>query len=154
MVAPRGVTIGGDGQHEEQAMEKAKHETKSHETAAHDEPTKGEVNTELHELTTELRGGLTKLSGPKAEKAITHWQTTLEGLGDTHLKAIATDLGKLKALVGDAKPDGAKIAKSLSGLGDKVEKVAGEQTGVVATALKSLAGVLHKGSESLTAEKA
>ena len=127
-------------------MEKAKDTT-----AAHHEPKKGEVATELHDVTAALRGDLTKLAGPKADKLISHWQTTLDGMG---VKGIAGDLGKLKALVGDGSPDGAKIAKSLSALGDKVEKLAEEQGGVVGTALKSLAGVLHKGSESLTAAKA
>ena len=135
------------------------HETKSHESkhdtksdAGHAEPKKGEVSAELHEATTALRGDLTKLAGPKADKLISHWQTTLEGLGDPATKSVAADLGKLKALVSDESPDGAKIAKSLSGLGDKVSKLAEDHGGVVGTALKSMAGVLHKGSESLTAK--
>ena len=99
-------------------------------------------------MTTALKGGLTKLAGSTADKAITHWQTTLESIGQ---KGIASELGKLKTLVGDAKPDGAKISKSLTGLGDHVAKLAEEQGGVVGTALKSLAGALHKGGESLTA---
>ncbi len=121
------------------------------EPAHHDEPKKGEVATELHEVTSALKGDLTKLAGPTATKVITHWQTTLEGLG---VKNIATDLGHLKTLVGDKSPDGAKIGKNLAGLGDKVAKLAEEQGGVVGTALKSLAGALHKGSESLAHAKA
>ncbi len=135
-------------------MAEAKHATAKHDSAAHEPPKKGEVSGELHELTTSLKGDLTKLAGPKAEKTITYWQTMLEGLGDAHLKAIATDLGKLKALVADGSPDGAKIGKSLAGLGDKVAKVAEEHGGAVGTALKAVAGALHKGSESLAAVKA
>ena len=118
----------------------------------HEEPKKGEVSADIHDVTTALRGDLTKLAGSKADKAIAHWQTTLDGIGGAPLHAIAADLGKLKTLVGDESPDGAKIAKSLAGLGDKVAKLSEAQGGVVGTALKSLAGVLHKGSESLTAK--
>ena len=123
-----------------------------HATTKHEEPKKGELSAELHDLTAAVKGDLTKLAGSKADKAISHWQTTLEGLGGAPLKAIAGDLGKLKALVADDEPDGAKIGKNLAGLSEKVAKLAEEQSGVIGTALKSLSGALHKGSESLAAK--
>ena len=130
----------------------AAQDTKAHDakSADHAEPKKGEVSADVHEVTTALRGDITKLAGPKADKLIGHWQTFLDGLGDAGTKAVAADLGKLKALVADKSPDGAKIGKALTGLGDKVAKLGEDHGGVVGTALKSLAGVLHKGGEHLT----
>ena len=121
-------------------------------TATHDEPKKGETADAIKEVVTALHGDLTKLAGTKADKAISHWQTSLEGLGGAPLKAIAADLGKLKTLVTGGEPDGEKISKSLNGLGDKVKKLAEEQGGVIGTALTSLASALHKGGKSLAGE--
>ena len=129
-------------------MEKAKSST-----ATHEEPKKGEVAEEIREVVTALHGDLTKLAGGKADKTISHWQTTLESLGGASLKSIAHDLGTLKTLVSAQSPDGAKIGKSLEGLGTKVGKVAEEQGGVIGAALKSLSGALHKGSTSLVEDK-
>ena len=103
-------------------------ETKHAETkTSHDEPKKGEVATELHEVTSALKGDLTKLAGPTATKVITHWQTTLEGLG---VKDVATDLGHLKTLVGDKSPDGAKDDGAVS----VPQRRAGEHAGLAVRA--------------------
>ena len=134
-------------------MATTKAETKS-AAATHDEPSKGEVADSVKELTATLRGDLTKLAGSKADKAITHWQTTLESLGGAGLKGIATELGKLKTLVTDDTPDGAKIAKALSSVSDKVSKVAEEQGGVIGTALTTLSHALQRGSDSLSKAEA
>ena len=121
----------------------------NHETDDKHEPKKGEVADEVHEVTESLRGDLTKLAGSKADKVIGHWQTKLEGMGaDT--KGIASDLGKLKELVADKSPDGAKISKSLTGLGEKVGKLAEAQGGVVGKALTTLGHQLTRSGESLT----
>ncbi len=120
-------------------------------TATHAEPKKGDIADDIKGVVSALHGDLTKLAGGKADKTISHWQRTLEGLGGVGPKAIATELGKLKTLVGEGDPDGAKIGKSLAMLADKVGKLAEEQGGIVGTALKSLSGALQKGSDSLTA---
>lgn len=121
---------------------------KTHETDDEKMP-KGEVADEIHGLTTALKGDLTKLAGPKADKSIGHWETMLEKLG-TGVKPIHTDLGKLREHVTKSDPDGAAIAKLLHGLSTKVAKVAEDQGGVIGTALKSLAGALEKGGASLS----
>ena len=92
-------------------------------TKISEEPTKGEVAEGVKNLTSALRGDLTKLAGTKADKAISYWQTTLEGIGGAGLKSIATELGKLKPLVTDDEPDGKKIARQLSTLADKCPRL-------------------------------
>ncbi len=128
-------------------MAKADHDAGEHE------PKKGEVADEVHEVTEALRGDLTKLAGTKADKVISHWQTKLEGMG-SETKGIAGDLGKLKGLVADKSPDGAKIATCLTGLGEKVGKLADDQGGVVGKALTTLGHQLTRSAESLEKAKA
>ncbi len=52
----------------------------------------------------------------------------------------------------DKSPDGAKIARNLTGPGDRAAKRAEEQGGVFGTATKSLAGAAYKGGQSLAVQ--
>ena len=70
---------------------------KAHDTTETAMP-KGEVADDIHGLTTALKGDLTKLAGPKADKAISHWTGLLEKVGPG-TKPITTDLTKLRELV-------------------------------------------------------
>ena len=110
---------------------------------------KAETATKLRELAGVLKGDLTKLAGKKADKAIGQWEALLEKVGPK-VKGIHADLGKLREQVSAEEPDGKAIAKILKSLGTKTAKVAGEQTGVIGTALKGLAGALETGAASLT----
>lgn len=110
---------------------------------------KGETADDIKELSAALKGDLTKLAGPKADKLIARWDATLDKVG-TPVKGIRADLAKLREHVTGDEPDGAAIAKVLAGLSTKTAKVAEDQGGVIGTALKSLAGALDKASTSLT----
>ena len=110
---------------------------------------KGEIADELHGLTATVKGDLTKLAGPKADKAIAHWESMLEKLGPG-VKGVHGDLGKLREHVTKSDPDGKAIGKLLHGLSTKTAKVGEDTGGVVGTALKSLAGALEKAGASLS----
>lgn len=122
---------------------------KAHESNTGEETLpKGETADDIREVTSALKGDLTKLAGPKAGKTIQHFEDLLEKLPG--VKAIHTELGKLREHVTSSDPDGAAIAKLLHGLSTKTAKVAEDTGGVVGTALKSLAGALEKAGTSLT----
>ena len=112
---------------------------------------KGDTADDLRELAGALKGDLTKLAGPKADKAIAHWEGLLEKIGPG-AKSIHTDLGKLREHVSASAPDGKAIAKLLSSLGTKTAKVGEDQGGVIGTALKSLSHALEAGAASLTGD--
>ena len=113
-------------------------------------PKKGEVAEEIRGTVKVLQGDLTKLAGPKADKAISHWQTMLETLDVSGTKPVATELGKLRDLLSADDLDGKAISRTLSSLATKVRKVSEEVGGIVGTALNALASGLEQGAESLT----
>ena len=128
---------------------------KAHDTAAGDTKakgeSKGEIADEIHETTEAVRGDLTKLAGPKAGKAIQHWETVLEKLGPS-VKGVHGDLGKLREHVTADKPDGAAIGKLLGSLSKGTLKAAEDTGGVVGKALTPLGHALEKAGKSLAAK--
>ena len=122
---------------------------KAHDTAADDTKPKGEVADEIHATTEAVRGDLTKLAGPKADKAIQKWETMLEKLGPG-VKGVHGDLGKLREHVTADKPDGAAIGKLLGKISKETLKVAEDTGGVVGKALTPLGHALEKAGKSLT----
>ncbi len=125
-------------------------QTSGHSDSGQHSPKKGEITEEVRDTAKVLHGDLTKLSGPKADKAIGQWQSMLENLDVSGTKAVSTELGKLRELVSAAKPDGKAISRTLSSLGTKVRKIADESGGIVGTALNTLASGLEQGAQSLT----
>ncbi len=125
-------------------------QSSGHSDSGHEMPKKGEVAEEIRDTAKVLHGDLSKLAGPKAEKAISHWQTMLETLDISGTKPVATELGKLRELISADELDGKAISRTLNSLSTKVRKISEEVGGIVGTALTTLASALEQGAESLT----
>ncbi len=91
-----------------------------------------------------LEPGVKQLDPEAALKNIEGWETYLEKHDHEGVKAVGTDLTKLKKLLQSEKPDDKAITTLLHKLGKDTVKVAGEDNNAVAKKIKELGEVLSK----------
>ena len=91
-----------------------------------------------------LEPGVKQLDPQAAVKNIETWEAYLEKHDHEGVKAVGTDLSKLKKLLQSEKPDDKAITTLLHKLGKDTVKVAGEDNNAVAKKIKELGEVLSK----------
>ncbi len=92
-----------------------------------------------------LQQGPKELGAEKGIKNIESWEEYLGKHDHEGVKAVVTDLGKLKKLLHAGEPDDAAIQKLLQKLGKDTVKVAGDDTTGNAKKIKELGETIAKG---------
>ena len=91
-----------------------------------------------------LQSGAKEFAKDKAVTNIEGWEEYLSKHDHEGVKAVVTDLGKLKKLLQASELDGTAIKNLLHKMGKDTVKVAGEDTTASATKIKELGQILEK----------